>query len=115
MERRKSLEIPKNYVKRLILLPLLTGILLVNAIIIATVMFAGYSIFSAATEAFLYSIAGLEILLILFYLYFALKSTHHMAGPMRAVERTLTQIGDGNLTATLQFRKGDFRRLFRLH
>ncbi|HDK37778.1 MAG TPA: prepilin-type N-terminal cleavage/methylation domain-containing protein [Thiolapillus brandeum] len=108
MNKRKHLEVPSDYIKRLIITPLLSGILLVNIIIITTFIMTDGAIGKVVTDYLLYAIAGVETLLIFFYLYFAVHACHRIAGPMRAVKKTLEQVGDGDLTATLHFRKGDF-------
>lgn len=44
---------------------------------------------------------------IFFFLYFALHSSHRIAGPLYSIERKIEQMGQGNLTTRLTLRKGD--------
>lgn len=106
--KRTKLEVPQDYVKRLILVPLLSGVILINLVIIMAFVITDSELLGPSTGAILYTLAGMEILIILAYLYFAIIMSHRIAGPIKGLKRTLSQIRDGDLTNSLRFRKKDF-------
>lgn len=105
---RKQLYVPKDYGLRLILFPLMAGIILVNILIVGAFGVMGAGLLATISAKTLYLIAGVEILLMVAYVVFATLGAHHLAGPMRGLEVVMGRLGSGDLTARLRFRKNDF-------
>lgn len=106
--QRKQLYVPREYGLRLILFPLMAGIVLTNVLILLAFGIQGAGLLHNLSAEAIYIIAGIEILLVISYMVFATLGAHHLAGPMHGLESAMQKVGDGDLTSELHFRKHDF-------
>lgn len=107
--RRRSLLIPKDFQQRLILLPALSFIIVVN--IIASTLFivmpdSAYS----PTPGMLLVLAGCELFLLALFVTFVAVLSHRIAGPAYNLSRAMKKVADKDFTTRVVFREHDFNQ-----
>jgi type IV pilus assembly protein PilA len=106
--RRKKLCLPKQYVTRLVILPVTVFIISLNAVILIGFVREEPFFISLATSGSAVLVGALELVLVALAVGFLVITTHRIAGPMRAMEQALQTLGQGNFDAHVSFRKHDF-------
>lgn len=106
--QRSQIMIKSDFQHRLIFSTLLIALIALNGILLA----AGWldSRFGdsvVVVDVFRLSVAVLEVLTVIVVYFVSRKISFHIAGPVYALERTLRQMSEGNLTQRLKLRKGD--------
>ncbi len=104
---RRQLIVDKSFQYRQIATAVLTTILVANLMLLAAFVFFPYE-FSAVVGPFTWVIGIMEVFLIALVFYFVLRSSHRVAGPAFSLKRTLSRLGDGDLTVRSRLRKADY-------
>ena len=107
--RRRSLMIPKDFQQRLILIPTLSILLIVNITAMSLFIFFPDSSFAPTTNILLI-LAGSEILLIVAFVAFVSLLSHRIAGPAFNLSRALGKLGNKDFTTRTVFRTHDFNQ-----
>jgi methyl-accepting chemotaxis protein len=106
-ERRKILLINAVQQRRLIMGGVLAGILLINAMTIAALVFDP-RLLQLIEFADTVALATLEGIIVAVIAYLSLILSHRIAGPAYALARNIRGLGDGDLTVRTRLRQGDF-------
>lgn len=107
-EQRRQLLIKRRFQQSLILEVLLVTFILLNIIVIA-----GYLLIDSIADVqqlkhyLALMVAGVEVVGFAVVYRFNLKASHRIAGPVFVIERSLKQIGAGDLSFTMRLRQGD--------
>jgi len=106
--QRSQIMIKSDFQHRLILSTLLIALISLNVILIAAGWLdSRYGDRIVVVDVFRFSVGALEIMTVAIVFFISRKISFHIAGPVYAVERTLRQMSEGNLTQRLTLRKGD--------
>lgn len=106
--RRHITVVDKNFQYRSAIFAVTTSVILVNMLVIVALVFPGFLTLNP-TMGWKYSIilALIELTAITTVWYSSLKASHRIADPMYALSRGLEQIGAGDLTGHVVFRRND--------
>ncbi len=107
--RRKILKVKNKFQDRMILEVILTTFIFINVLVIAS-FFAIESIhdFFRLKMTLAVALATGEVGGLAIIYYYSLKSSHRIAGPVYMLERRMDELANGNLTASVHLRKGDY-------
>src|SRR6056300_607484 len=106
--QRSQIMITSDFQHRLIFSTLLIALIALNGILLLAGWLdsrLGDSV--VVVDVFRVSVAILEVLTVIVVYFVSRRISFHIAGPVYAVERTLRQMSEGNLTQRLTLRKGD--------
>jgi methyl-accepting chemotaxis protein len=106
-ERRKILLINAVQQRRLIMGGVLAGILLVNVLAIASLLF-NPRLLQLIEFADTVALAALEGIIVAVIAYLSLILSHRIVGPAYAIARDIRELGGGDLTVRTRLRQGDF-------
>ena len=105
--RRRSLLIPKDFQQRLILIPALSLIIVINVIASTLYLTIPESTF-APTPGILLILAVCELLLLGLFIAFVAVLSHRIAGPAYNLSLAMDKLGNKDLTTRVVFRANDF-------
>jgi methyl-accepting chemotaxis protein len=108
--RRKRLTIPREFRNRTILVPLCLILIVFNLVIISNIFFGNETVLSIFSPEIIFVIGILELILIFGIVFSGVLTAHRTAGPMIALEKSLNNLGSGDLTINVTFRKQDFNQ-----
>ena len=106
--RRKHLHIPKEFQKRIVIIPILVIIIAINVLTIVGLLIFNPLVTTYLTPTRVAIIAVVEFLvLIVLYRVIRLMS-HNIAGPIHALMCRLDKLSEGDLVSQIEFRRRDF-------
>jgi len=106
--RRRILKIKPEFQNRIVLEALLVTFTLVNVIVIVAYAMLRPRVNLGELGTLLpLAVAALEALGLALIYYATLKSSHKIAGPVYVIERSLRQVGEGDLTVVAHLRRDD--------
>jgi len=105
---RKKLYLPPSYLSRLVIVPAVLAIMLINLAIVVGFFLEDPFFIRIVTSWSALLIGIIELLAIGIVIAYFVISTHHIAGPIHHLENALITIGKGDLTTEIKFRKKDY-------
>lgn len=103
--RRKTFVINKKFQYQYSLLVAALAVLLVNGFLIVRMIFPGEPL--ELTPTMLWGVAAVELFLVLGIWYGSLRASHRIAGPVYVFARVMRQMGNGDLSGTIDLRDSD--------
>lgn len=106
--QRSQIMIKSDFQHRLIFSTLLIALIALNGIlIVAGWLDSRFGDSVVVVDVFRLSVGVLEVLTVIVVYFVSRRISFHIAGPVYAVERTLKNMGEGDLTQRLVLRRGD--------
>lgn len=106
--RRKTFVINKKFQYQYSLLIAALTVLLVNGFLIVRMVLPGDPL--ALTSTMIWGVAAVELFLVVGIWYGSLRASHRIAGPVYVFARILEQMGNGDLSGTIDLRDSDMFR-----
>jgi methyl-accepting chemotaxis protein len=104
--RRTIIVINKQFQYQSSLLVAALAVLLVNLFLIGSMLLPEATSLQLPTP-YVVAIAAVELLLVAGIWYGSVRATHRIAGPVFVITRALKQLGEGDLSATVELRDTD--------
>lgn len=107
-DQRSQVLIKNDFQRNLIFSTLLITLITLNVIIMAAfVIDRMYGTEDAMFSVFNLAVAVMEVVAVVIVYFVGRRISFHIAGPVYAIERTLKQMNEGDLTQTLVLRRQD--------
>jgi methyl-accepting chemotaxis protein len=106
--RRKQLHVPKEYQKRMVIVPILVIIIAINALIVIGLLLFEPVITTYLTPTRVAILAVFEFLVLAILYRLTRLMSHTLAGPIHALMCRLDKLSEGDLVSQIEFRKRDF-------
>ncbi len=106
-ERRQSLKINKTFQVRFLLEIVVLTFIMLNLLLTLVVLFGGTDYPTTHPLHLALALGVLEFSALGFLYWYLLKTSHRIAGPIHALQNRLHELGQGDLTVNLAFRKSD--------
>ena len=106
--RRKQLHVPKEYQKRMVIIPILVIIIAINAIIVIGLLLFDPIVTTYLTPARVAILAVFESLVLVVLYRLTRLMSHTIAGPIHALMCRLDKLSEGDLVSQIEFRRRDF-------
>jgi len=104
--QRSTLIVDKEFQYKLVVPIAITAVLSANSVLLTIIFLLGSDIV-VRLQTFLWAVALIEVVLIIVALYYGVKASHRIAGPVHRLKKILRQIADGDLTVRVIQRKHD--------
>ena len=105
--RRQTIVINKAFQTRYAAMSALGAIVAINVVLILGYILYLPKFAPVVSTTHTLSLGVTELLVVIVVYYFGIRSSFKIAGPMFALKRGLSQLGEGDLTVRLKFRDND--------